>query len=413
MAQSLRYVDRKLLRTGYTTGSCAAGAAKAATMMLLGDDIPATVKLMTPRGIELTLDVIDPQVERGAGDPGPGASPDADPTLTATATPTRASCAIRKDAGDDPDITDGTLVYATVTRTPVPDPEKAEAAGSHVTIDGGVGVGRVTREGLNQPVGAAAINSVPRQMIAENVTAVATAHGYQGGISVVISIPEGERLASQTFNPNLGIVGGISVLGTSGIVDPMSEAALVRTIQTELSVIAKTGAKDLLLTLGNYGERFATETMGLTLEHDHVTCSNLIGDTLSAVIEEGMERVLLVGHIGKLVKLGIGITNTHSHNGDGRIETLTSCALAVDAPYDTLKRLAACVTTDAALVVLGEDGWFAPTLAELKDRIDFHLKHYVHEQIEVAFVCFTDRGPYAGELFRSDDAAGLETLWKE
>ncbi|MDY2625204.1 MAG: hypothetical protein SOV74_02655, partial [Coriobacteriales bacterium] len=115
----------------------------------------------------------------------------------------------------------------------------------------------------------------------------------------------------------------------------------------------------------------------------------------------------------KLVKLGIGITNTHSHNGDGRIETLVSCALAVGAPLDALRRLAACVTTDAALVSLGQDGLLEPTLSELSDRIAYHLNHYVHDQLEVAYICFTDRGPYAGELFRSPDATTLEPLWKK
>lgn len=383
----LRYVDRKMLRSGYTTGSCATGASRAAAMMLLGEPIPTSVKIMTPRGIELTLDVLDPKVERDE-----------------QGTPVKASCAIRKDAGDDPDATHGALVYSTVSFDP-----SAEG----VVIDGGTGVGRVTREGLNQPVGAAAINSTPRRMIEENVREVAAAHGCTAGLSVIISIPDGERLAAQTFNPHLGILGGISVLGTSGIVDPMSEAALARTTEAEISVIAASGARDLLVTLGNYGEDFATGVLGLTLERDHVTCSNLIGDTLTAAIEHHFERVLLIGHIGKLVKLGIGITNTHSHNGDGRIETLVSCALAVGAPLDALRRLAACVTTDAALVSLGQDGLLEPTLSELSDRIAYHLNHYVHDQLEVAYICFTDRGPYAGELFRSPDATTLEPLWKK
>ena len=352
--------------------------------MLLGGDVPATVKIMTPRGIELTLDVLDPRIER-----------DAD------GTPTCASCAIRKDSGDDPDVTNGALVYATVTR-----------AATGVAIDGGEGVGRVTKPGLNQPVGAAAINSTPRQMIAIACEEAAREAAYEGGFEVVISIPEGRKLAEHTFNSHLGIEGGLSVLGTSGIVDPMSEAALVKTIQAEVSVIAQTGATDLLVTLGNYGEKFATDTLGLSLEHAHVTCSNLIGDTLAAAIENGMERVLVVGHLGKLVKVSIGITNTHSHNGDGRIEALLACALAVGAPLDVLRQLALCVTTDAALVVLGEAGLLADVMQEVADRVDARFKHYVHEQIEVGFVCFTDRGPHAGTLFTSNNAEELCKIWR-
>ena len=190
--------DGKKLRLGYTTGSCAAAAAKAAAYMLLTGRRKDTIDLLTPKGIRLHLTVEEIKI-----------------------TSSEVSCAIRKDSGDDPDATRGTLIFACVRKTDVPE----------ILIDGGAGVGRVTKRGLDQPVGAAAINSVPRRMIEENVREVCALCGYDGGVSVVISVPEGEALAKKTFNPRLGIVGGISILGTTGIVEPMSEQALVDTIR--------------------------------------------------------------------------------------------------------------------------------------------------------------------------------------
>ena len=195
--------DGKRLRLGYTTGSCAAAAAKAAAWMLLTGRKKDTIRLQTPKGIELNLDVLETEL-----------SPD------------EVRCAIRKDSGDDPDVTRGTLIFAAVRKSATPG----------VTIDGGEGVGRVTKPGLDQPVGAAAINSVPRQMIEENVREVCALVGYDGGLDVTISAPEGEALAKKTFNPRLGIEGGISILGTTGIVEPMSEQALLDTIRVELRV---------------------------------------------------------------------------------------------------------------------------------------------------------------------------------
>ncbi len=215
--------DGKRLRLGYTTGSCAAAAAKAAAWMLLTGRPLETIGLTTPKGIRLELAVREIHIS-----------------------PEEASCAIEKDGGDDPDITKGTLIYATVRPDPHP--------GIH--IDGGLGIGRVTKPGLDQPVGNAAINSVPRQMIRENVEEVASAVDYRGGLSVVIWAPEGERLAQKTFNPRLGIQGGISILGTTGIVEPMSEKALVDTIRVELRQRREQGHDYVLLTPGNYGSDF-------------------------------------------------------------------------------------------------------------------------------------------------------------
>ncbi len=193
--------DGKKLRLGYTTGSCAAAAAKAAGWMLLTGREKSTIGLHTPKGLDLELTVHD-----------------------ITRAEDSVCCAIEKDGGDDPDITAGALIYAKVSLIPK----------RRVDIDGGFGVGRVTKPGLDQGVGQAAINSVPRKMIEENLWEIARTLDYSGGFRVLISVPLGEELAKKTFNPRLGILGGISILGTTGIVEPMSEKALVDTIRVEL-----------------------------------------------------------------------------------------------------------------------------------------------------------------------------------
>lgn len=368
----------KRLRCGYTTGSCAAAAAKAATCMLLtGQNVPS-VDLMTPKGIALTLDVVDAVWD--------GAS---------------ASCAVRKDAGDDPDVTDGVLVYVSVHKTQ-----------DGIAVDGGAGVGRVTKPGLDQPVGAAAINSVPRRMIAGEVLSVCREHGYKGGIAVTVSIPGGADLARRTFNPRMGVAGGLSVIGTTGIVEPMSSRALVDTIRLELGQLAESGARAVLLTPGNYGEAFARDTLKLSLGA-HISCSNFIGDAIDAALENGFDRILLVGHIGKLIKLGIGMTNTHSSNGDGRMETLVACALEAGAGLPLLHSIMGCVSTDAALALLNEAGLLNNTMRTLGARIEDCLRRRVPEGVSLGYVCFTNAAGISGILAQSPNAAELMRIWRK
>ena len=367
----------KTMRCGYTTGSCAAGAAMGAVELLLTGTAPETVQLLTPKGIPLNLEILNSEM-----------------------TDEGAKCAVQKDSGDDPDITNGILIYATARKIP-----------EGILIDGSEGVGRVTKEGLDQPVGAAAINSTPRRMIAEGVTQVCEKFGYTGGIQIIISIPDGLALASKTFNPRIGIVGGISVIGTTGIVEPMSNAALVDTIRLELSVLSAGGAKSVLLCPGNYGETFSRETLKLSMERQ-VSVSNFIGDGIEAAVEYGFKRILLVGHIGKLVKLGIGLHNTHSAYGDGRMETLIACALQCGGNIELLRRLLNCVTTDAALEALAEHDLLNPVMATLGQRIQAHLERKVPVGTEIGFICFTNAEPFKGVLVQSPNAEQLAEEWR-
>lgn len=335
---------RKQLRRGHTTGTCAAAAAKAATELLCSGEMPTQVQIITPDGTSLTLAV--EQVACGEN---------------------TASCAVRKDAGDDPDVTDGILVYAQVQL----------CAGVDIIIDGGEGVGRVTRAGLDQPVNAAAINRVPREMIERAVREQLRAHHSVSGARVIISIPDGRELAAKTYNGRLGIEGGLSVLGTSGIVEPMSMAALVDTIRAELNMMRAESDALVVMTPGSYGERFCRETLRLRTSRS-VLCSNFVGDALDHAVACGFKELLLVGHIGKFVKLAGGIFNTHSHTADARMEILAAhTALAGGAQPLVAALLDAdqCVTTDAALELIAQEGLLQPVMTSLLQKAERQLLH--------------------------------------
>ena len=360
--------DGKKLRLGYTTGSCAAAAAKAAAWMLLTGQKKETISLDTPKGIRLTLDVKEIRME-----------------------PERVVCAIEKDSGDDPDVTKGTLIFAEVFFDD----------GTDILIDGGKGVGRVTKRGLDQPVGAAAINSTPRRMIRENVQEVMRMTDYRGGLSVVISAPEGEELAKKTFNPRLGIVGGISILGTTGIVEPMSEKALVDTIRVELRQRRENGADYVLLTPGNYGSDFIRLDMGIDAKIS-VQVSNFIGDALDICKELGFKGALLIGHIGKLVKIGGGMLNTHSKYGDCRMEIFAAQAGACGLGADKIGEILECATCDDALRIAKEAGHYEDTLLRLTDRVGFHLQHRGGEALTTGALLFSKEYGVLGKTENAD-----------
>jgi cobalamin biosynthesis protein CbiD len=371
------YKHNKRLRCGYTTGSCAAAAAQRAAALVLGAGIAddAMIGLVTPKGITLRIPV--EKTELG---------------------PHWASCAVKKDSGDDPDVTNGILVYAKVTKIQNP-----AAVEGEIKITGGMGIGKVTRPGLACPVGEAAINPVPRQMIAEQVKMVCAETHYKGTMLVEISIPAGVEIAQRTFNPRLGIAGGISVLGTSGLVEPMSEQALIDTIKVEMNVIKASGAEYLAVTPGNYGETFLEQYLGIEKAH-LIKCSNFIGETLDYAELCQIKGVLLVGHIGKLVKLAGGIMNTHSRWGDARMEIIGVHAALAGASRRIVQTLLECRTTDAAIMVLDEAGIRQATMQSILQKVDFHIKQRVHDSLEIGAILFSNQYGYLGE---TRDAAQL------
>ncbi len=373
------YTGTKKLRCGYTTGSCAALAAKAACEMLLSGALARRASILTPGGLPVEVDVADASVGEGF-----------------------AQCAVRKDAGDDVDATDGILVYARVERGGGTGSGLPVEGGVGVSIDGGEGVGRVTLPGLEQPVGSAAINATPREMIERAVREVCASHGFSGNIAVTISVPEGAEVAKRTFNPNLGIEGGISILGTTGIVEPRSLAALRDSIELEIRQHAALGARGIILTPGNYGEQFIGDHFKL---HGVpvVVISNFVGDALDCCVREGFTHVLFVGHIGKLVKVAGGIMDTHSRTADCRAEILAAHAAMAGASAKVVREVMASVTTTAALAVIEEAGAGDAVRASLAQAIADRLRRRAAGGCEVAAIVFdADRR----ELFRtpgSDD----------
>lgn len=346
--------NNKKLRMGYTTGSCAAAAAGGAVHMLLSGEEIFSMCLHTPKGIDLDLELLDTNL-----------SPD------------EVSCAVRKDGGDDPDATNGILIYA----------HASKRSDGKIVIDGGKGVGRVTKPGLTQKIGEAAINKVPMEMIRSMVEKECEQFGYKDGIQVIISVPEGEKVAEKTFNPRLGILGGISILGTSGIVEPMSEAALIHSIQVEMKQKLALNGEYLLVTPGNYGAEYLREHMDLPFEQN-MKCSNYVGETIDLAIEHGAKGILFISHIGKFVKVGAGIMNTHSHHADARMEVLAACALRCGCSGDTAREVLNCNTTDEALVVLKEQGILEDTMKILMKKIQFYLEHRSYEKILMGAVIF-------------------------
>ena len=272
-----------------------------------------------------------------------------------------------------------------------------------VTIEGGAGVGRITRPGLAMPVGEAAINPGPRQQIADAVHRAAQQNGYGGGFSVTISVKDGEALAAQTYNGHLGIVGGISILGTSGIVEPMSEKALVDTIRLELDSLYAQGQRIAFLCPGNYGADFARDTLGLDLERA-VKCSNFIGEAFDHAAYRGYPEILLVGHAGKLVKMAAGVMNTHSSVADARQEIFTAHAALCGAPRETLEGLMAAISVDACVELLDEVNLRQPVLSRIGREMGTRIALRMKGQARVEFIMFT--GKY-GVLAES---AGARTL---
>lgn len=398
--EALVYKDKKMLRRGYTTGTCAALAAQGAVSFLVSGIWPETAELMTPAGQMVRVPLMEKKAGNGA-----------------------ASCAVKKDAGDDPDVTDGLLIFAQARFLPENTGNAREAdhgTGTasarerRVIIDGGEGVGRVTKAGLDQPVGAAAINSVPRRMIEAAVTEVLEEAGLDRPVEILIFVPGGEKAAEKTFNPVLGITGGISILGTSGIVEPMSEEALIETIRAHMQVLRSEGRRFAAAVPGNMGERFLwsyLEREGIG-KIPAVVCSNFVGRTLDIAGELGFSGLLLAGHLGKLVKLGCGIMNTHSKEGDGRMETLVACALRAGAGTGTLKRIQEANTTEQALEELKAAGILKETMEALLERMDWYMRRRVPETLETGILVFDAAGTLLGATENARDllvlAAGEE-----
>ena len=357
-----RIVVGKELRGGYTTGACMAAGVKAALLYLAGEYCER-LTLVALDGTPLEIPVKD---------------------VCETAQGIRAE--IVKDAGDDPDITNGSSVFTTIRELP---------PGSGIVFRAGEGIGTVTKAGLSVPVGSPAINPGPRRLT-ENV-----AHellGDDAALEVTVSIPAGVELAQKTLNPILGVVGGISVIGTTGVLRPMSEEGFKNSLLPQIDVAKAAGYDTQIFVPGKIGENIAVK-FGLPQEAI-VQTSNFIGFMLDAAAEKKLKRVLLFGHLGKLAKVAAGVFHTHNRVGDGRLEAMAAYAAADGLPAEGVRRILAATTTEDAMPVIEEYG-LTKVYDILAERASLRSERHVFNELTVGTVMVTLKG----ELLGMDDHA--------
>lgn len=342
------YVDSggKKLRCGYTTGSCATAAAKAATLMLFSDEVLEDISIKTSKEIDVCIKINNLEIGKDY-----------------------VKASVLKDAGDDADITDGIEIWA-----------KVEKINKGLIITGGEGVGIVTKDGLFVNKGEYAINPTPRKTIEE---AVRENLPKGQGVRVTISVPEGIEIAKKTFNPRLGIKGGISIIGTTGIVYPMSEEALKESIRLEIK--QKSMNNDtLVLTFGNIGERCSKE-QGFH-EDKVVIISNFVGFALECCISEKVKKVILVGHIGKISKIAFGCFNTHSRVSDVRLEVIALELALLGYDSELVKKVLKEKTSEGAVKFLGNG--YESLYSNIGSKVIDRMKTYTYGELECEAIMY-------------------------
>lgn len=376
------YIDGKKYRRGYTTGSCAAAASKAATHMLLTKNKIEIINIDTPKGTPLSLKVHNVSICSGY-----------------------VECSIEKDGGDDIDATHTMHIYAKA--------EFIDREAEDIVVGGGIGVGVVTKKGLSVEVGKAAINPVPMRMIHTEVRKVIgddlkSIVGEGKSLKITIFAPEGVEIAKKTFNPRLGIVGGISILGTTGIVEPMSDDGWKKSLSIELQMKKEQGIDKIILVPGNHGEQFIKEKLGLDMKYV-VRTSNFIGYMLKEAQRMGYKKILMAGHIGKYIKISAGIFNTHSKVADARSEILVSNLAMMKAPYEFLEQINECVTAEGAVELIDKNEYkdiYNIISNKCKLKIDQYL---LDEEIDVEVMMFKMDKTLLG---KSDDADSLVEVFR-
>lgn len=377
------YIDGKKYRRGYTTGSCAAAASKAATHMLFTKNKIDKINIDTPKGIPLSLNVCNIEL-----------------------TENKVKCSIEKDGGDDIDATHSMHIYAEaelIDRTNDED----------IIVEGGIGVGVVTKKGLSVEVGKPAINPVPTRMINSEVRKVIGEDfkdnlGKNKSLKITICAPEGVEIAKKTFNPRLGIIGGISILGTTGIVEPMSDEGWKKSLSIELEMKKAQGLESIILVPGNHGEKFIKEKLNLDMKYV-VRTSNFVGYMLKEAQRIGFKKILMAGHIGKYIKISAGIFNTHSKIADARSEILISNLAMMGAPYEFLKKIEGCVTAEAAVEIINESN-YKDFYDLISNKCKLKIEQYLlDEEIDVEVMIFSMDKTLLG---KSDNADSLVEVFR-
>lgn len=376
--------ENKILRSGFTTGSAATAAAKASLIMLLTNNIIDRTEIITPSGEAYSPKIFGQEINISDSN-------------NLYSEQNYASCYVVKDSGDDPDITSGIKIYVKVSFS-------KEAI---VNIRGGKGIGIVTRKGLDQPVGEYAINSTPRKMITDSLCDILDEYDIECGIDVEISVPEGEEIAKKTFNPHMGIEGGISIIGTSGIVKPMSTDALISTIRLDINMQYSEGKDTCIIVPGNYGVTFLKNNYEID-EKDIVICSNFVGDSIKFATEIGFKNITFCSHIGKMIKVSGGAMNTHSKYGDNRMKYMNDAFYSAfskmnvnenEKTYnDIAARISECVSTTAALDILSEIKMVKAVSEEIVEKTLVHLREVSEDKVNIKVILYENN---YGELARS------------
>ena len=369
MENGMDFIKTKKLKTGYTTGSCAAAASKAAVYMLFARQAINAVSIDTPAGIRLNLVLHDMEI-----------------------TDSYAKCAVVKDGGDDPDVTTGLKVFAMAR----------ECKEKGIFVEAGEGIGIATMPGLKVEVGKPAINPVPMQMIKSEVGKVLP----QGkGVKIILSVPGGEEAAKKTYNPRLGIEGGISIIGTTGIVNPMSEEAWKEALFLEMNVMVSKNIRNIFFAFGNIGEELLKKHFGIN-EQYIIKISNFLGSMLEEAAEKHIESVVIAGHIGKLVKVAGGIFNTHSRIADARMEILAAYAALEGASRQTIENIYLSNTTEAAMQIIDAEG-LQGIYQQIVKNVSERCRQYTYNKLKIGSVLFGAEG----KLIAMDDNAG-EIIYK-
>ncbi len=348
----------KNLRSSYTTGACAAAGVKAALILLTTGTVVETVDITALDGTPLTIPVA--RVEKLDGG---------------------ARAEVIKFSGDDPDITNGASVFTTVRKI----------FGNDIIFRAGIGVGHVTKPGLQLPVGEPAINPAPRKMIQS-----VAAEFNVDGLEVEISIPAGVELAKRTLNPVLGVEGGLSIIGTTGVLRPMSEDAFKNSLVPQIDVAKAAGFSELIFVPGKIGETIARR-IGFP-EGAIIQTSNFIGFMLEAASERDVAKVILCGHIGKLAKVAAGVFHTHNRVADCRLETLAAYAAAEGLPArEVQKILDANTAEDAAQIIAANH--LERVYKKIAARASLRAERYVYGKLKVNTILVD----YAGKILGTDN----------
>ena len=346
------------LRTGFTTGTCATASSKAALLAIIQQNNISDVDVLLPK-----RDIIKIKIN------------------TCEFSKDDAKCSVIKDGGDDPDVTHGAEIFVQLSLT--------NNIGS-VEIDGGIGVGRVTKPGLGLEIGTAAINPTPKKMILENIQEVGEEVLGKNGIKIVVSVPKGEELAKKTDNPRIGILDGISILGTSGIVIPYSTASFAAAIRQQIDVVSSMNDEEVVLTTGGRSEDFAREIIKLP-DHSFIQMGDFSGYTIQQCAKKSLKRAYVAGFIGKLAKMAAGVKQTHVKGGKVDMKFLSELAKRCNAEAETIRKILGANTARNVQEIIMKDG-VNGFFDEITKETCNQMRQHSEEKIPVEVILFNFDG---------------------